>query len=119
VTWNVTLTNASPNLHIQVKLWKATNTQTRDFRYKMTDVEWTSTNLAIAAHVHDGAMYTATVPFGNSGYTASLVEVSFTDPGFSKEPLANTWTVTTSTFVGPDTYPSPPCGISCSCGAHC
>ena len=80
-----------------VKLWKATNPKTRDFRLMTIGPTWTSEPLTAA-----NGIFTARVPKPESGWTAFFVELSY--PGAGSFPM----TFTTQVRVIPDVYPFPP-----------
>ncbi len=56
-----------------VKLWKATNPKTRDFRLETLGPVWTSTDL----RPNDSGDFTGTVSKPSDGWTAYMVELSF------------------------------------------
>ncbi|MBI2425616.1 MAG: PhoPQ-activated pathogenicity-related family protein [Candidatus Hydrogenedentes bacterium] len=78
-----------------VKLWTATNPESRVFRIDVVKEIWQSQDLEIAADGH----YTVKVDLPEKGYTAYFVELTF--PGPASFPLI----FTTGVNVIPDTYP--------------
>jgi len=56
-----------------VKLWQATNSEARDFRFTHTGVVWTSSELVDQG----GGVYVGSVPMPDSGATAFFVELTY------------------------------------------
>ena len=79
----------------KVKLWQATNPESRDFRIESLGPVWKSTELAPQA---DGT-YTANVPAPAKGWSAFLVELTYPSPGPAP------YTFTTQVRIVPDTLP--------------
>jgi PhoPQ-activated pathogenicity-related protein len=87
---------SSDQTPIIARLWQATNSSTRDFRYQTVGAQaWQSSKISADA---DGK-YRVSVPAPAQGYTAYLVE--FTYPGVAELPQV----YTTSVFVTPDDFP--------------
>ncbi len=78
-----------------VKLWQAANAKARDFRVDTIGRVWTSTDVP----EHGSGVYTAKVPKPEKGWTAYMLEASFTSP--AGVPLK----MTTEVYVIPDTLP--------------
>ncbi len=76
----------------QVKLWKATNPDARDFRYDFAKNEWTSKTVAEKSE----GLYDIEMPTEEKGWAAYFAELEF-DNGL---------TFTTEVFITPDTFPS-------------
>ena len=88
-------TKAKP---LEIKLWQATNPDSRDFRVDTIGKSWTSSDLAAAS---DGK-YIAKVDAPEKGYTAFMVELRYNgSPGL---PMV----FSTGVKVVPDTLPFPP-----------
>jgi PhoPQ-activated pathogenicity-related protein len=60
-----------------VKLWQATNPSTRDFRQSFAAPFWTSSTLA----ADEPGVYVASVPEPATGYTAFMIEMTYTVGG--------------------------------------
>ena len=84
--------NLNPNLDYEINLWKA-NSSKRDFRIWEIGRSWTKTKIKKS----DTGSYRIEAPTG-SGYTASLIEVTFNKN--SKNPLI----FSSGTIVLPDKY---------------
>lgn len=81
-----------------IRLWTATNPETRDFRVDVIGQRW-------AAHPvtpSDDGRYAVPLESPETGYRAHLVEAVFAGPGDVPLPLS------TGVVVRPDTYPHPP-----------
>lgn len=78
----------------KVLLWQAHNPKARDFRLEEIGKAWTSTPL----EGKDGVYHA--LPESADGYTAFMIEATFTNPGF---PLP--FVFTTGVSILPDTYP--------------
>ncbi len=81
-----------------VKLWQATNPQTRDFRLPTFGPQWRGTTLASESK----GVYVAQVSEPPNGWTAFFVELTFDSPG------SIPYTFTTQVSVVPDRYFSDP-----------
>jgi PhoPQ-activated pathogenicity-related protein len=79
----------------EVKLWQATNPQTRDFRLDKIGAIYKSSPLT----AEKGGVYRARVAAPQEGYTAYFIELTF--PGSGKYPLK----VTTGVRITPDKLP--------------
>jgi len=84
--------NLNPNLDYEINLWKA-NSSKRDFRIWEIGRSWTKTKIKKS----DTGSYRIEAPTG-SGYTASLIEVTFNKN--SRNPLI----FSSGTMVLPDKY---------------
>ena len=60
-----------------VKLWQATNPNSRDFRQGVPGTTWTSSTLA----ADEPGVYVASVPEPATGYTAFMIEMTYTVGG--------------------------------------
>jgi PhoPQ-activated pathogenicity-related protein len=80
-----------------VKLWQATNENTRDFRLETIGRVWTSTDAFLGAH--GGGTYLAKIGEPKKGWTAFFVELTFDSGG----PIP--FTFTTQIKVVPETLP--------------
>jgi PhoPQ-activated pathogenicity-related protein len=78
----------------KVNLWKATNPNARDFRFKTIKRAWKKTRLKV-----DSRKFTVNIPPPKKGWSAFFVELVF-DSG-EKEP----YKFTTDVFIIPDTFP--------------
>jgi PhoPQ-activated pathogenicity-related protein len=81
----------------EVKLWQATNPEKRDFRLVSLGPAYKSTDLT----AQNGGVYVAKIKAPEKGWTASFVELTFTNGG--KYPFK----FTTAVRVTPDTLPYP------------
>jgi PhoPQ-activated pathogenicity-related protein len=81
---------------LAVKLWQATNPDTRDFRKELIGPAWTSTDL----EGKDG-VYIGQVPVPEKGWTAFLVELTY------ESMLTIPYKFSTGVHVLPDTLPFP------------
>jgi PhoPQ-activated pathogenicity-related protein len=81
----------------EVKMWQATNPQTRDFRYQTIGPAWRSAPLAPREGV-----YVARAGLPPQGWTAYFIEMTF--PGKGRHPFR----LTTGVKVVPDKLPFPP-----------
>jgi PhoPQ-activated pathogenicity-related protein len=81
-----------------VKLWQATNAESRDFRLEKIGAAYTATPITASG---DGT-YVARVEKPVKGWTAYFVEVTY--PSEGKYPLK----FTTGVHVTPDVYAHPP-----------
>lgn len=79
---------------ISVKLWKITNTTSRDLRLITTGANWQSTVLTSSG----GGVYTAQVPVPAAGWTAFFVELAFSGSPY-------TYYFTTEMVVVPEILP--------------
>lgn len=104
-TWKVNQANGTievkaPQAPKEVKLWKVTNPNARDFRQTETNklgVKWTAEKVNLT-----NGKYVARVPKPASGFTAFFVELIYDSGG--KHPH----TFTTEVNVTPNVYPFPP-----------
>ncbi|MCX8064059.1 MAG: PhoPQ-activated pathogenicity-related family protein [Candidatus Hydrogenedentes bacterium] len=110
-TLRVEVDSAFINSIQEVKLWKCTNPNARDFRKYKLD----SLNLRYEEEVLSpisSGVYRVTVPTPNAGWTAYFIQLKFNNParlsvaipGVSVPPLV----FTTPIFVIPEEYPSYP-----------
>jgi PhoPQ-activated pathogenicity-related protein len=84
----------------EVRLWRATNREARDFRLDTLGARWESSALTSIGR----GIYVATVEEPARGWTAFFVEATY--PGRGPEPLK----LTTAVRIVPDTLPFPPPG---------
>ncbi len=88
-----------------VRLWKATNPSTRDFRMTTTGAAWTSSTLSDLG----GGVYLGQMPEPSNGWVAFFVELIYTNP-FSQEYSSNgefDYHFTTEMQVLPKAMPYP------------
>ena len=81
---------------LDVKLWQATNPDSRDFRYGYSDTTWTASDLAET----EPGVYLASVPPPATGSTAFMIEMTYDVHG---EPM----TFTTEVNILPELTPPP------------
>jgi PhoPQ-activated pathogenicity-related protein len=94
--------NVDPhNPPLAVKLWQATNPETRDFRVDTIGRTWTATDIAA-----QGATFAVDLVAPPTGWTAYLVELTFAGPGHF--PLKLTTEVKVVPEALPFTYPPRP-----------
>jgi PhoPQ-activated pathogenicity-related protein len=92
-----TIRVASIDAPSEVKLWKATNPDARDFRLESIGPAYKSTELTdVGSGVH---VYVAKIPKPEKGWTAAFIELTY--PNGGKFPLK----VSTGVKVFPDVYP--------------
>jgi PhoPQ-activated pathogenicity-related protein/chitodextrinase len=84
----------------EVKLWQATNSDTRDFRLETIGARWASTVL----EQEDDGRYIGMVTAPEAGYTAFFVQLTWTT---IIEGRSASFTFTTPVRVIPDVYPMP------------
>lgn len=84
---------------LDVKLWQATNRNSRDFRYGYSGTTWTASDLAEA----EPGVYLASVPQPATGATAFMIEMTYAVDG---EPM----TFTTEVNILPELTPPPLAG---------
>jgi PhoPQ-activated pathogenicity-related protein len=80
----------------EVKLWQITNPSSRDFRLTTIGAKWTSAPLAAGVQ----GVYSAKVAAPKRGWTAYMIELTFTGAGGS-----GPFKFTTGVKVAPDTLP--------------